>query len=410
MFVPRPAPLTPTFLRHLKLPAAGQVEIADGGCPGLRLRPSTSTATWVLGCRDASGKSRRFVLGSYPVMGLKAARDAAHRLRQEVRGGRDPIAEERLRRAAARAPGNGGAARPVSLADVLDAYERLVGAKQRSWRRARQQIVNVFRGKLARPAGEVTGSELQLLVDAHPSIASAGAAVRYFKPVARWAAKRDLMAPAIVNVLDQPKDAQRKRDRVLSRDEIKMIFLSLEIVPRYCHVLRWLFWTACRLDEACSMRWRDIDLDRRLWTISQTKQDKVHVVPLPWQAVALLNDRHRDGTDGLVFVNAIGNKLGHWDAATKRIQAASGTSSWHRHDIRRSVATIMGDIGVAPHIIEVALGHALRTSSNGSPVSRIAEIYNKSRYRAEHTDALQRLADELSRIEAGEDNVVLLRA
>jgi integrase len=218
------------------------------------------------------------------------------------------------------------------------------------------------------------------------------------------------MMAGIADALDQPRGAQRKRDRALSRDEIRAILLSLDAVPGYGDVLRWLFWTASRLNEACAMCWRDVDLTTGLWTIPQTKQDSVHIVPLPRQALALLHDRHAADTDGLVFTNAIGNQFGHWDRATKRIQALSGTTGWHRHDIRRSVATIMGDFSIAPHVIEVALGHALRTSADGSPVSRIAEIYNKSRYRAEHAAALQRLADELDRIRSGEDNVVRLRA
>jgi integrase len=185
----------------------------------------------------------------------------------------------------------------------------------------------------------------------------------------------------------------------------------IDAVPSYGALLRWLFWTGCRLDEACSMSWRDVDLRNALWTIPQTKQGQPHIVPLPRQALAALRDR-ADGAaaNDLVFVNAIGNKLSHWDRVTKRIHALSNTAGWHRHDIRRTVATLLGDMGVAPHVIEVVLGHTLRTSSDGSSLSRIAEIYNRSRYRPEHADAVQRLADELERIEAGEDKVVRLRA
>jgi hypothetical protein len=89
----------------------------------------------------------------------------------------------------------------------------------------------------------------------------------------------------------------------------------------------------------------------------------------------------------------------NWDRATKAIQAQSGTAGWHRHDIRRTVASLMGDLGIAPHVIEVALGHALRSSSDGSGLSRVATTYNTSRYRDEHVDASQRLADELERLQ-----------
>jgi integrase len=408
----KPKPLTPAFLRHVKFPLVGQVEIADGACPGLRLRLATSVATWVLGCRDAAGRARRFPLGSYPTMGLKEAREAARELRAEVRKGADPIAEARQQRAEARRKADVDEGL-VTLSTILDAYGRAGGASRRSWPRARQQIENVFAKKLTRPAIEITAPELQLVIDNHPSATSAGAAVRYTKPVIRWAAKRGLMVAGIASEIEQPDDAQRTRERVLSRDEIRTILAVADRVAGHGQVLRWLFLTGCRLGEACQMRWVDVDQSKGLWTIARTKQGQPHVVPLPKQAMDLLREQPRTTDDGLIFTNTVGNQLTHWDLTTKRVQALSNTTGWHRHDIRRTVATLLGDLGTPPHAIEVALGHALRTSSDGSSVSRIAAIYNKSRYRSEHADALQRLADELDRIVAGEDadnRIVRLRA
>jgi integrase len=403
----KPKAITPAFLRHVKLPASSQVEITDGGCPGLRLRLSTSSASWVLGCRDAAGKARRFHLGGFPAMGLREAREAARKLRVEVRGGRDPIAEAQARRLAARQDNTGEPA--TTLLAIIDAYEKLVGGQRRSWPWSRRMIGHVFRAQLARPALELTAPELQLVIDAHGSRASAGAAVRALKPVLKWAAKRGLIAGDMAAALEQPEGAQGRRDRVLTRDEIRAILDVVDAVGGYGDVIHWLFWTACRLDEACSMRWRDVDLGSGLWTIPVTKTGQPHVVPLPRQAMDFL--RERGGDDALVFVNTAGHKLNScWDRATKRIMVLSATSGWHRHDIRRTGATLMGELGVGPHVIEVALGHALRTSSDGSTVGRIAGVYNRSRYRAEHADALQRLADELDRIVTGERTIVRLRA
>jgi integrase len=401
--MPKPA-LTPTFLRHVKLPDSGQLEIADGGCPGLRLRLSTSTATWVLGCRDSLGRARRFPLGTFPAMGLKDAREAARMLRAKVRSGHDPIAERRAQRVMA-----ASAAGQTTLSEVLDAYGDLVGHRQRSWHRCRRMIAHVFAAKLKRRASELTAPELQLVVDRHAARVSAGAAVRYLKPVAKWAAKRGLMEVGLAAALEQPADANRRRDRVLARDEIRAILGALDAVPQHGACLRWLFWTACRLDEACSMHWGDV-VDG-IWTIPVTKTDRPHVVPLPTQAVGYLRNKARGGDGDLVFTNGAGHKLAHWDVASKKLQALTGTAAWHRHDVRRTCATLMGELGIAPHVIEVCLGHALRTSSDGSTVGRIAQVYNRSRYRAEHAEALQKLADELDRIASGAaDNVVRLRA
>jgi integrase len=292
---PKPPPLTPAFLRHVKPPRIGQIEIADGGCPGLRLRLSTSVATWVLGCRDAVGRARRFVLGSFPEMGLKEARDAARELRVKVRRGHDPIAEARARRHAA-----ADQTTVTTLATLLDAYAKAGGVSRRSWPKNRRNMNNVFGKYLNRPAQGLTAAELQLAADAWPSAASAGVAVRTLRPVLRWAAKRELVADGVAGRLEQPAGAECQRDRVLTRDEIHAVLNALDgALSCYGDALRWLFWTCCRLDEVCSMRWRDVDLATGLLTVLSVKTSNTYVVPLPRQALELLQTRQAGGAGGV---------------------------------------------------------------------------------------------------------------
>jgi hypothetical protein len=123
--------------------------------------------------------------------------------------------------------------------------------------------------------------------------------------------------------------------------------------------------------------------------------------------------RHPRDPSALVFTHpATGNALGHWSRVSQAIQVRSGTSGWWWHDVRRTCATALGDMGVAPHIVEICLGHTLSRSSDGQALGSVARTYNTSRYAAEHRAALQLLADGLARIEAGESetNVVPLRA
>lgn len=71
-----------------------------------------------------------------------------------------------------------------------------------------------------------------------------------------------------------------------------------------------------------------------------------------------------------------------------RLIAAGGepVAKWVAHDLRRSMATHMERIGVAPHVIEVCLGHALKG---------VAATYRHYTYIAEKTAALEHWADEL---------------
>jgi integrase len=83
----------------------------------------------------------------------------------------------------------------------------------------------------------------------------------------------------------------------------------------------------------------------------------------------------------------------NWDRYQKKLFERTGTSGWHRHDLRRTGATTLGGLGVAPHVIEACLGHTTLHSS-------LAGIYNQSRYTNEHADALQLLADYYNKISA----------
>ena len=73
----------------------------------------------------------------------------------------------------------------------------------------------------------------------------------------------------------------------------------------------------------------------------------------------------------------------------------SGVVGWVIHDIRRSVATGMADIGIAPHIIEAVLNHV--SGHKGG----VAGIYNRSSYAAEKAAALARWDEHVALIVSG---------
>jgi integrase len=168
-------------------------------------------------------------------------------------------------------------------------------------------------------------------------------------------------------------------------------------------VLKWLMWTRCRLNEAAGMTWGEIQSDK--WTIPalRSKSKRARTIPLTSQALSLLGEREPRDPNALVFPSARGGLLSNWDRVTKALHTASGTAAWHRHDLRRTVATMLGDLGFAPHVISVVLGHA-----------HVAEgataVYARSRYQREHQEALQTLAAEFERIVTDEGKVLLLSA
>ena len=106
--------------------------------------------------------------------------------------------------------------------------------------------------------------------------------------------------------------------------------------------------------------------------------------------------------DDPVFVGERGGRLQNWDRWLKTVARETEVSGWSAHALRRTAATLAADLGAEPHVISVLLGHK-------NIGGQLTATYSKSRYRREHAEALQRLADHVEAIESGGSNVAPLR-
>jgi integrase len=326
-------------------------------------------------------------------------------LRERVRQGADPVAEARKRREDAKNAREGIG----TLAALVRTYEQHRGHKLKSWPECRRRIESVFAKHLRLPVADLTLQALQHTADHWPSSQSAAAAVRYIRPVFKWAAHPGRGYATRELALIAPPAKVARRQRVVTREELARLLPVLRASSSaYAAALQFMLLTLCRREEASAALWQDVDFDSRLWRLPQVKKTKdsstgQHLVPLSRQAVALLRTRLPVEPDprALVFTSD-GGRLANWDRASKSFMAASDTQGWHRHDLRRTAATMMGEMGVEPHVIEAALGHV-------SLHSQLASTYNIARYLPQVAGALQRLANALDRIVAGEAQVVALQ-
>ena len=380
----------PAITAALKRLNGARGELTDTLLPGLRLRVGASGgASWVLGVRDADGRPRRVALGRWPDLGIAAAREAARQARVAVRAGARPIEEAREKRA----QGRDATAGVGTLSALVDTYGRHRGEKLRTWPEQRRRIHSVFAGVMDQPLARLDRLGLQRTADGHPGQQSAAAAVRYVRPVLKWAARRGFVSSDLAGI--EPPAPVRRRDRVLSRDELARLLPVLRAdTTGYGRLYRFLLLTLARREEAAGARWRDIDLDRGTWTIeaSRSKNARAHVVALSRQALALLGEAGEPSA--LIFGSRTGLVLGNHDRGTRKLSSTAGVTGWTRHDLRRSGATLLGEAGEPPHLIESALNHM---HVGGA----LAALYNRSRYGTEVAAALQRLADMLDEIEDG---------
>jgi integrase len=158
-----------------------------------------------------------------------------------------------------------------------------------------------------------------------------------------------------------------------------------------------LMLTCARRDEIGLLKWDEVDLERGVICLPppRTKTRTTHIIPLTPGMRRILEARPQ--RDGREYVFGRGRGFSGWSACKVALdKAAKLATRFTLHDLRRSSATKMADIGIAPHIIELALGHHSR--GKGGPV---AATYNRSSYQHEVAQALQRLDEHLTALVAG---------
>jgi integrase len=148
--------------------------------------------------------------------------------------------------------------------------------------------------------------------------------------------------------------------------------------------------------------------DTRALQARRHKPKQALAIPLSRQAIQLLTNTQQAETErrqlngvqeeirkqDLLFVGPRGSKLGNWDRWLKATTATTGVTGWSAHALRRTTATLAGDLGAPPHIVSVMLGH----SNIGG---QLVAGYNQSAYGSEHQQILQHVADKLEALESG---------
>lgn len=412
------------------------IDLADDHVRGLHLRVHpTGAKSWSVMLRHCppgavTKKLRRFTLGRGSDLTLAEARSAAQALLPQLRAGYDPIKQRRVRQAALLERGI------ATFSDLIDAYERIQlpqKKRTRSWRQSRKVIERVFKNALAVPIDQLDRSHLQIGLDLKAQTAPvyARAAWEAVSPVLRWAEKREYLPLGIRDRVAPPERSVRnRRDRVLTDEELRAVWnvLDAEGYP-FGHIYKLLILTGQRRGEVAEMTWHEVNFDTATWTIpkERTKQARDQVVPLTPPAIAILREAEnfQRRRNPLIFststvrseaenpreatiLKAGGKPLGNWDRVHKRVLKVSETKDWTKHDLRRVVATHLGRLGIAPHVIEHVLGHADPLANTG--LSAVAGVYMRYDYAAEKREALEKWAVSLADILTDRSNVVPLVA
>lgn len=445
--------LTDVFLRKLK-PSGERIEISDALTVGLVARVSPKgDVSFVLKARNSASVLKTITLGHFPDMSLKVARDAANAARLALKAGSDVNAEKRALRDAARMPSTA-----PSLSELVIEYESRFAASKKTWAprthssarsEARQVIERVFAKLLAHDVTKITEEQFAYAMTHYKRAKPDGVKNTangqvsrgrgYLGPVLDWAAGRKsytkigaarlpkLNVVTLANTHDPSIDDPSitgKRTRVLSTEELRSILplltypapqpLALKVNPADDYrwiAMRFMLLTAARLDEVCPMRWKHIDRANKVWFKPQVKSTKggprSQHLPLSDAAFGILESLpgwRNSKPEALVFPNSTGIKpLSNWSRTQAALNKATGTSDWHRHDLRRTAATLMYALKVGPSTIGHILAHKdpFKGENVGGAASTYLHITAKFGNNADpQQEALSILSAALSDIEA----------
>jgi integrase len=204
-----------------------------------------------------------------------------------------------------------------------------------------------------------------------------------------WAVGEGLCAANPVDGTNKSSEA-KSRERILSDAELAAIWKAAPDSD-YGRIVKLLMLTAQRREEIGGLRWEEVDLETGLISLpgARTKNHRTHDVPLSDSAIAVLSDCPRtDEGRALVFGSGQGGYSG-WSRAKEALDKAANVKKWTLHDLRRTAATRMANLGVQPHVIEAILNHVSGHKAG------VAGIYNRSTYDKEKRAALDLWAGHL---------------
>lgn len=391
--------LTKASAERLKLDAGEHDKIFfDDDLPGfgLRLREG-GKRTWIAQYRVGT-KQRRLSIGTVATTSVEEARKRARSVLSKVHLGGDP----QLERAEARAQ----ASRTVQLLVERYITERATGRlKPRSLAEIQRHLRKHLSALSGMPVQKVTRadvSEQLAKVAKQNGPYAANRARAALSALFSWAIGEGLVETNPVIGTNKATD-ELARDRVLSPEELSVVWRAAG-EGSYAAIVRLLILTGQRREEVGGMLWSELDLEAAVWRIGaeRTKNGLAHHVPLSAPAIAILTALERREGRNLVFGAGSGpfqgwsNAKGTLNArALQRLRADGKGASfppWRLHDLRRTVATRLVDLGVLPHVVEAILNHVSGHKAG------VAGIYNRAGYAIEKHAALTLWGDHVSHL------------
>lgn len=361
--------LTDLAVRKLALPPSGQKTYWDTTTPGFGIRCSARSKSYVV----MYGTKRRLkTLGRYPDLGLAEARNRA---------------KIHLALHLSRSDTIGNFEYQVVLAEYLrDCEQRLRTSTLKGYR----LYFNAIR--FTGPVDRITRQDvLRQIQGCTKSPSSQNYAFTTFKVFFNWLVRHQYLQVNPLDGLKRPHVA-KTRDRVLSPDEASQLLqYTLRNPDRFNTIVSLLLMTGQRRGEIAGLQWSEVDDGMLSLSGARTKNKHAHQVPIPVQAVDLI-EAFEGGSTYVFGTPEVDIPFSGWTRAQRRLMQETEFAPFTLHDLRRTFATLHADIGTPIHVTERLLNHRSGT------ISGIAAVYNRHSYQSEMREATKHYSELLAKL------------
>lgn len=354
----------------------------------IRVFPSKKKS-WVF-LYTYNGRKRRMTLGDYKTMALAKARikhgEAYKMLKNE---NKDPGLIQKLEKAEIR--------NSSTINGLIEEYiEKWAKLRKRSWKEDKRLLYHDVKPKWGkRKAKDITKRDVVLLLESIVERGSPIIANRTFACIRRmfnFAVERDILTTTPCTAIKAPSK-ENQRDRCLNLNEIKAFWRSLDKAPMSEATkiaLKLQLVTAQRKGEILGAEWSEVDLGTGWWVIpdSKAKNGVHHRVPLSEVAIELLSELKKlNGRSKWLFPSDTSKSHIAGESIGKAVRRShetvfseKGIKPFTPHDLRRTAATHMTEMGISRLVVSKILNHVDRT---------ITAIYDRHSYDAEKRRALE---------------------
>lgn len=379
--------LTDTYLKSLK-PTGKTFEKADRD--GMTIRVSPKGKITFQYCYRFEDKRQRIKYGSFPQLSLADARKAHAKAKSLKEQNINPVLKKQADSIASK--------EAETVNQLIDEWMTRYATKQRKRPEIPEQVFNADVKPIigTQKVKDIARRHIIKLLDRildRGSPVQANKTLSLLKQLFSYAVSRGMIEQSPITEVKK-KDVggnPKPRERCLTDEEIRTFWHRLEQAPLNHIVIiatKILLVTGQRRGEISKAQWADINFETKKWFIPKenSKNGKEHTVPLSPLAITLFERLQKLRKNDWVMHSPrhLENRGLHMtDKAITRAMARNqefiGIEKWTPHDLRRTCATKLAELGTPPHVVEKILNHTLEG---------VLAVYNRFDYMPERVEAL----------------------